>query len=49
MTEMTPNEEGRLAFEGGFMLSDCPYPDDSEEAVEWEGAWMEAEEEAADE
>ena len=40
-----PDEQGRLAYINGFPMNICPYPDDSEERLLWEGAWMEAEEE----
>lgn len=38
------NTEGAQAFDAGQALSDCPYEDGSDAAVEWEGGWMEAEE-----
>lgn len=37
-------EEGKQAYKEGQNLSCCPYPENSEEAIEWEGGWMEAEE-----
>ncbi|KFB66305.1 Rmf/CrpP family protein [Candidatus Accumulibacter vicinus] len=40
-----PIDEGREAYMNGEPLNSCPYPKDSTEAVEWEGGWMEAEEE----
>lgn len=43
-----PSDEGRKAFEAGIAWIACPYPDDSPEAVEWEGAWLEAEETECD-
>lgn len=39
-----PFNEGAQAYLDGLQLADCPYPDDSEERIEWEGAYMEAEE-----
>jgi hypothetical protein len=47
MSEQDPCAEGREAYLEGTELNCCPYPPDSAEAVEWEGCWMEAEEEAA--
>jgi ribosome modulation factor len=43
--EKNPTREGADAFMSGMKLSECPYPPDSDEAVEWEGGWMECEEE----
>ncbi len=43
-----PSDEGREAYMEGLPLSASPYPDDSEQAVEWEGGWIEAEEDDAD-
>lgn len=45
---MHPADEGREAFQRGEALNTCPYPDNTVEAVEWEGGWMEAEEEEGD-
>ena len=45
---MHPADEGRKAYLEGMPLSACPYPEDSESAVEWEGGWMEAEEDIAE-
>lgn len=42
---MDPMTEGREAYMNGEPMSSCPYPPDSQECVEWEGGWMEAEEE----
>lgn len=42
--EADPHDEGRTAFFDGFPLRDCPYEGD--DAAEWEGGWMEAEEES---
>lgn len=43
---LLPNALGRLAYESGDPLSSCPYPPSDIAAVEWEGGWMEAEEES---
>ena len=40
----TAAEEGSEAYAAGLPLSACPYPDDSDQRIEWEGGWMEAEE-----
>lgn len=45
MNEPDRFEEGRNAFMNGEPLNSCPYEGD--EAAEWEGGWMEAEEESA--
>ncbi|WP_175443073.1 ribosome modulation factor [Halofilum ochraceum] len=45
MPEKDPADEGREAYMNGEPLSACPYEGD--EAAEWEGGWMEAEEEGA--
>lgn len=39
-----PHAEGQQAFHNGLPLSSCPYPSDSEDAVDWEGGFIEAEE-----
>ena len=44
MPNKNPHAEGQQAFRDGLELSSCPYPGDSEDAVEWEGGFMEAEE-----
>lgn len=46
--KMHPTDEGREAYMDGMPMNTCPYPDDSTEAAEWEGGWMEAEEEDCD-
>lgn len=39
-----PTDEGRQAYLEGKPMTACPYQNDSIQAVEWEGGWMEAEE-----
>ena len=46
--KIDPMTDGREAYMNGEPMSACPYPEDSQERVEWEGAWMEAEEEDMD-
>lgn len=38
-------EEGRMAYIEGLPLSACPDDLEGDDQVEWEGGWMEAEEE----
>lgn len=40
-----PWEEGRLAFAEGRALNTCPYEEADPSRIDWEGGWMEAEEE----
>lgn len=42
--KMHPRDEGREAYMDGVPLAACPYSGDSTEAVEWEGGWIEAQE-----
>ena len=48
MSDQSKTNEGRQAYLDGKELRHCPYPETSVDAVEWEGGWMEAEEEACD-
>jgi len=41
--------EGGLAYAEGLPMSACPYPVDTIGASEWEGGWIEASDEDADE
>lgn len=43
-----PMTEGREAYLNGESFHDCPYDDDTVEAMEWEGGWMEANDEECD-
>jgi hypothetical protein len=45
---MSPHEKGRHAYELGCAFIDCPFPDNSEEALEWEDGFMEARDEDED-
>lgn len=44
-SDLSPYALGRQAYEEGMPLRSCPYSEDDPDRVEWEGAWMEAEEE----
>ncbi|MBK1699772.1 ribosome modulation factor [Thiococcus pfennigii] len=46
--EIDPREDGREAYLTGRPLSSCPFPEGDERRIEWEGAWMEAEEEGCE-
>ena len=41
-------ELGAEAYREALPMSACPYPEDSIGAIEWEGAWIEAEENDTD-
>lgn len=40
-----PWDQGFQEFRDGLPMSACPYPEDDDKCVEWEGGWMAAEEE----